>query len=1101
MSRFRSRLVLTLILCLVAVLAVHAQEPPEPQEGHESEIAPVPEEIAEKKEGAEQEKWDVSAPPGPKYTATIDAREGTWISLDVSPDGREIVFDLLGDIYALPIDGGQARNLTSGIPWDMQPRFSPDGQWIAFTSDRSGGDNLWIMRSDGSDPQQVTKETFRLLNSPVWTPDGQYVAGRKHFTSRRSLGAGEIWLYHRSGGGEGLQMTERPNDQKDLGEPAFSPDGRYLYYSQDTTPGAVFEYSKDVHAGIYSIRRLDRETGETVTMLSGPGGAIRPTPSRDGRSLAFIRRSGLDTVLHVMDLRSGAIRPLFRGLDRDMQETWAVHGVYPTMAWTPDDRSIIVWGGGKIHRVDVASGEATVIPFHVQDERTMTEVVRFPVEVAPSTFEPKMLRWVAVSPDGRQVIYQALGYLWIRDLPDGTPRRLTSQTDRFEYYPSWSRDGRSIVYTTWNDARLGDVRLIGANGRNDRVLVSEPGHYVEPALSPDGRAVVYRKIRGGYLTSPEYSFDPGLYTVPGGGGEPRKLPADGVEPQFARDSSRVFYTSFGAEGIRQLKSISLDGSEERTHYTSENAMEFAVSPDGRWLAFTEQFNAWITPFVHTGKPVSIGPRATAVPTARVTRDAGTYIHWSGDSTRLHWSLGPELFTRELRETFAFMEDAPEELPELPERGVNISFTRNRDVPAGRVALTGARIITMRGDEVIENGTVLVEGNRIVSVGPSETVTVPADARRIDVSGRTVMPGMIDAHWHGGMATQGMIPQQNWMLYNSLAFGVTTVHDPSNVTSEIFAASEMERAGVITGPRIYSTGTILYGAKAPFTAVIENYEDALTHLRRLKAVGAVTVKSYNQPRRDQRQQVIQAARELGIMVHPEGGSLFEHNMNMVVDGHTGIEHSIPIANIYEDAVQLWSQSGTAYTPTLVVGYGGIWGEHYWYHVTNVWEHERLLEFAPRRFIEARARRRTMAAEDDYNHFKNARVAADLANAGVKVQIGAHGQREGLAAHWELWMFEQGGMTKHQALRAATLWGAEYLGMERDLGSIEPGKLADLIVLDQNPLENIRHSDSIRYTMIDGRLYDARTMNQITPQQRPRQPFWFSEENRAMAPETR
>jgi len=258
---------------------------------------------------------------------------------------------------------------------------------------------------------------------------------------------------------------------------------------------------------------------------------------------------------------------------------------------------------------------------------------------------------------------------------------------------------------------------------------------------------------------------------------------------------------------------------------------------------------------------------------------------------------------------------------------------------------------------------------------------------------------------------------------------------------------------------------------------------------MKAAGAFSVKSYNQPRRDQRQQIIEAARQTQMMVVPEGGSLFEHNMTMVVDGHTGVEHSLPVARIYNDVVQLWSRTKVGYTPTLIVGYGGNWGENYWYQKTNVWEDERLSRFVPRRLLDARSRRRMMVPEDEHNHFNNARIANELRNAGVSIQLGAHGQRESLGAHWETWMFNQGGMTPMQSLRAATLSGAQYLGMDRDIGSLESGKLADLIVLDANPLENIRNTHSVRYTMVNGRLYDAETMNEIGNQTRTRKPFFF------------
>jgi imidazolonepropionase-like amidohydrolase/Tol biopolymer transport system component len=1044
----------------------------------------APGEISEKKE----EKWDVNNPPGPSKEVAIDVTEGTWMSVDVSPDGKEIVFDFLGDLYTIPMAGGEAKALTHDIAWQMQPRYSPDGKTIAYTSDQGGGDNIWVMNRDGSNAKAVTKESFRLLTQPSWTPDGQYIVARKHFTAQRSLGAGEMWLYHRSGG-DGVQLTKRPNDQKDAGEPVFSPDGRYLYFSQDVTPGPVFEYNKDPNTEIFVIQRFDRQTGRTQRYVVGAGGSVRPTPSPDGKTLAFIRRVRNKSVIHLLDLRSGEERPIYDGLDRDMQETWSIHGLYPQMAWTPDSKSIVFWAGGKIRRIDTANRKVADIPFHVKTTRKVQEALRFPIEVAPKTFDTRMLRWVNVSPKGDRVIYQALGHLYVRNLPNGQPRRLTRQDDHFEIYPSFSRDGRSIVYATWDDDKLGTVRVVSVDGGEGRTVVSASGQYVEPAFSPDGKQIVFRKVEGGFTRTPYWSHEPGVYRVETGGGEPELVTEDGEQPHFGAEADRVYVLRDGEGGKRELVSLDLDGKDERTHLSSENAGQFSVSPDGRWVAFTERFQAYVTPFVATGKAVDVGPKASALPLRRVTRDAGEYLHWSGDSKRLHWSLGPELYTLDVKNAFTFLEGAPETLPDPPASGANIGFKAEYDVPKGTVALVGGRVVTMRGDEVIEDGTVVIEGNRIKAVGPRGSVSVPNGAHVVDAKGKTVIPGIVDVHWHGGFGQDGIVPQNNWVPYATLTYGVTTLHDPSNDTDTIFAASELAKAGMITSPRIFSTGTILYGANAPFTASIDNFEDARSHLRRMKAVGAFSVKSYNQPRRDQRQQVIAAARELNMMVVPEGGSLFMHNMTQVVDGHTGIEHSIPVSAIYADVRQLWSGTEVGYTPTLIVGYGGIWGENYWYDKTRVWEDKRLTSFVPREILDERSRRRVTAPDEEYNHFNNARVATELAHEGVEVQLGAHGQREGLGAHWEMWMLAQGGMTPMEVLRAATIHGAHYLGLDKDIGSIEPGKLADVVVLDANPLEDIRNTDKIKTVILNGRVYDSMTLDQLAPDKVKRKPFYW------------
>lgn len=1038
----------------------------------------------------DEETWDVQNPPGPYFDITIDADEGTWMCLDVRPDGEEIVFDFLGDIYVVPFEGGEARPLTSGIAWDEQPRFSPDGRYIAFTSDRGGGDNIWTLDREGGDLTQVTEESFRLLNSPVWTPDGEYIAARKHFTSTRSAGAGEIWLYHRTGG-QGLQMTKRPNDQKDLGEPAFSPDGRYLYYSQDVTPGSRFEYNKDPNGTIYAIQRLDRETGHTERFVSGRGGSIRPTPSPDGKSLAFIRRIRSKSVLFVRDVASGEETPLFDGLDRDLQETWAIHGVYPSMAWTPDSKSIVFWSGGKIRSLAIESREIAEIPFHVFDQRKVAQRVMVENDPAPPAFHTKMLRWVQVSPDEKKVAYQALGHIYVKGLPDGEPKRLTKQNDHFEFYPSWSRDGKNIVYTTWDDQDLGSVRVVPSRGGNGRVLTREPGHYVEPVFSPGGETVVYRKVGGGYLRSPQWSSGPGVYRVSAKGGEPELVRRQGYSPQFGAEAGRVYLVDVGGDDddSRTLVSVRLDGGEERKHLHGIYFTDVSLSPNGRWVAFAEGFKAYVMPLVSTGKEVEFGPKSESLPVKRVAKDAGNYLHWSGGGEKLYWSLGPVLYERNMSEVFDFVPGSPEELPEPEDEGLDIGFDVEADVPSGSVAFVGADILTMRGTEVIQDGVVLVVRNRIAEVGRIGQVELPEGALVIDVSGKSIMPGLVDVHWHGGMGMHEMAPEQNWELYATLAYGVTTIHDPSNDTSEIFAAAEMAAAGSIVAPRIFSTGTILYGAKYDFKAEIDNLEDARHHLRRLKAVGAISVKSYNQPRRDQRQQVLTAARELDLLVYPEGGSLFQHNLNMVVDGHTGIEHSIPIARVYEDVLQLWGQTEVGYTPTLVVGYGGLWGEEYWYSTTKVWENERLLTFAPRDVIDARSRRRNIVPEEEWGHFYNAREAKRLLDAGVKVQIGAHGQREGLGAHWETWMLRQGEMTHMQALQCATIRGAEYLGMEDAIGTIEEGKLADFIVLDGNPINDMRNTQNLVYTVLNGRVYEAATMNEVGNHPRERAEFYW------------
>jgi Tol biopolymer transport system component/imidazolonepropionase-like amidohydrolase len=1033
------------------------------------------------------QKWNVENTSGQPKKVSFVTDEGTWMNIDVSPDGKTIVFDLLGDIYSMPITGGRATILAGGRAWEVQPRFSPDGKTISFTSDRDGADNIWLMNSDGNNKRAVTKETFRLLNNASWSPDGDYLVARKHFTGKRSLGAGEMWLYYKAGG-DGVQLTKRKNDQQDAGEPIFSPDGKYIYWSEDVTPGPFFQYNKDPYAGIYEIKRLNRNTGDIETVTGGAGGAVRPQISPDGKLLAFVKRVRLKSVMYLRNLETGEEWPVYDGLSHDQQETWAIFGVYPNFNFTPDGKSIIFYAKGKIQSLDISSLNVTVIPFEVNSQQLVSESLHFTQKVYQDEFSSKMIRQLTTSPDGKFVAFNAAGYIYLKELPNGKPQRITTTPD-FEYEPSFSPDGKFLVYVNWTDELKGSVNKIDLTSKMVTRLTLEKGFYYSPKFNNKGDVVVYRKGEGNNQLGFAYGVNPGIYVIAANGGVPRLVLNNGLRPQFSADDSKIYFQSTDGDK-KAFKVIDVSGANPRTLYTSTYATQFAPSPNGKWMAFTELYNCYITPMVTAGTVQDLSAGNKSLPLNKLTRDAGTYLHWSKDSDKLMWTLGPKYYARDIKTAFPFADGMPDKTPAIDTNATaDIGLRIKTDVPEGKIAFTNARIISMKGDEVIDKGTILITNNKITYVGKVADIPVPADAKVYDMAGKTIIPGLVDVHAHLGVSPDGVSPQQDWAYYANLAFGVTTSHDPSSNTEMVFSQGEMLKAGNMVGPRVYSTGTILYGADGDFKAVINGIDDARSSLRRLKAVGAFSVKSYNQPRREQRQQIIDAARELGMEVVPEGGSTYFTNMNMILDGHTGIEHNIPVYPVYKDVRSLWNATKVGYTPTLIVSYGTQFGENYWYDRTEVWKNDRLLSFIPPSIVDSRSRRRTTSEYGDYGHIDVSKAVKLIADGGTKVNMGSHGQIQGLGAHWEMWMLAQGGMSPINVLRSATINGAAYLGLDKELGSLEPSKLADMVILNDNPLDDIRNTETIKYVMVNGRLYDAESMNEVGNREKPRQRFWW------------
>ena len=1018
--------------------------------------------------------WTVDAAYGPTHTATISTDEGTWVSVSIHED--TVVFDLLGDLWSVPVTGGDAVQLTQGSAWDSEPRFSPDGEQIAYVSDGGGNEQIWIMNADGTDAKQFTDEDTARITDPVWDPNGRWLLGRKRTVDTRSIGVTELWQYHLDGG-SGFALTSKDNHPH-AGEMATN--GNQIWFSSRQ---GRFDYDANPLTGLWRVMRLDRETGDLRQEVGGNGSAIRPTLTPDGTGMVFVSRDRHKTILEHLDFKTRKRRVIADWLDHDQMEGFALHGVYPSMDWTSDG-DLVLWAKGKLWRLNL-DGTRVEIPFRVQGEWVFHDVPRWP-NTPPDIVESKLNRWttrnifgdLAYSSMGRLVVQKSSGE--IADLGTG-------------YAPAWTSDGTRLAWTSWSDKdATGRVHITSKRGSGRTQTLDISGQLLNPAWSKDAKTLVL-------LRDPNSDNSPNLGSIPWyeliilhyKKGAWKRYYTDAYvdtgigfrAPRLHVHNNRIWWLAIGDREDRSPAksdwvSCDLRGKDFQYHMTFPGAVEAVPSPDFTRIAYKLGHQAWITALPHPGTQVDLD----GLPKFQLTDVVGDWLGWSANGQAVSWTEGNTFVEYSLDGVNIPKTESEEtessSVTPVGQKANRTETTLNHAKPRARpeslLALVGATVLTMDGDSVVDNATIVINGDRIEKVAFNEAP--PEGAKVINLKGKTVIPGLIDVHAHLHYGSADVLPEQPWQYNVNLDFGVTTVQDPSASTDVVFTQAERVESGLSKGPRVYSTGYVLYGALGNENAETPDKEAAYHHVERLKMVGANSVKVYQQSRRDQRQWYVEACNANQILCIAEGGGDLWMNLSMAADGFHAIEHALPTSPLYDDIHQFLASSptqnsaGTAYSPTLLVAYGGLSGELYFYRYGNAFDNRRLLRHWDRRDLDSRTYRGgTTTQPEDWNHQHVARDANDLAKKGVLVTLGAHGQLQGLGVHWELWAL--GGpdaMTPMEALRAGTINGAIYLGMDHILGSISAGKLADLVVLNADPREDISATTDIHMVFKNGEL---------------------------------
>ena len=1049
-------------------------------------------------------------------TIKFTTDQGTWMSVDVSPDAETIVFDLLGDLYTLPVAGGTATRIVGGNSIDAQPRYSPDGKSLVFTSDRTGVDATWVSDADGRRPRLLTPGG----HYPDWSPDGQQIITGNRLVDIR--------------GGAGVLLPGFGS------APSFTADGRYVWFQAGT-----------------QAARFDRKLGTVSYRTNLPGGVLRPIVSGDGKKLAYFTRFEGQSALVVRDLTTGADQWVTIGTQQESGAALPVPlalgpqgpagggrggppsptgvGPLPSSAWLPDGSAIIASFGGKLWRIDLPSGRRTQIPISVDVEQSLGALAKGTVDI-PDSVRVREVREPTLSPDGKRVAFTALGRVWVMDLATGASRRLTGANAAVETSPAWTPDGRSVVFATWTDGDGGDIYQVDANGvGTPRNLTRAPAMYARLNYTPDGSRLVFARAPRRARTvmvddiavqartpagaGSELNFELRWMPAAGGSQSPITMVADvgalpqGGYPHFTPDTSRVFFHEEAG-----LVSVRWDGSDRKVVLAGA-APRTLLSPDGvRVLSQAgrrRQIYMFELPQVADSLTIDPSIAAPLVPVRRLTRAGGDFPIWSRDGTKAVWSSGSTVYIYDvptgdkatadsLAATGGRATPPPTDTTRRPGGAAADSTTRwapafeavrhevkiaaLADKPIGIVALRGARVISMNNREVIENGDIVITGNRITAVGARGTVKIPNGARTISVSGKTIVPGYVDTHAQiaapGGIH-RTLVPQ----YLANLAFGVTTVRDPESQTTDVFTYADRVATADILGPRVFATGPLAVDSGLTVRTMAEG-RTFITPYATSYRPG--TIRGDLTATRADRQRFLMVSKELGLTAVATGTPDFKRSLSAIVDGYADHQSAYEIFPMYDDVARLIAESGLTYTPMLLGRVGNRNGIEHIFATESPHADPKVQRFYYHKDLDRLTRARgTWIVPDEYPFEDVAVGAARIVAAGGKVALGSNGRVQGLGFHWEMWLLAKGGMPNHDILRAATMFGADAIGVGAQLGSIEVGKLADLQVLSSNPLTDIRNTNSVLYAMKNGRLYDAATLDQITPVAKKMDKLWWAQ----------
>ena len=1000
--------------------------------------------------------------------------EGTWMALDVSPDGKTILFELLGDLYTLPVEGGKAKLLISGNAFQSQPRFSPDGEKIVYISDESGSDNVWISDSNGENATQISQFNQELIISPEWKPDGQSILvsvvtdGMQRMSNLYSIDIStqESSLLIKNSNGSAPRLISAPAPGPYMG--SVHPTNSGFYYSS-VTPRAY-----GMRQGATSeVSFFNQNTQQSEKVLLDKGNSMKPCISKDGKWLAYGAMSGGKTGLRIRNLETGKEKWLAFPYLANELEARATRDVLPNYAFTPDGQFIIAAYGGKIHRINLNDGHDDIIPFEADVQLDVNRPLHFNHDIDEGDVNVRFVQHPTLSDNGT-LAFSAMGRIYIKNSDQSEPTHIATKEGP-AYYPTWSPNRKFLVYCTWN-SNGGHLWKYDLETQITELISKESAFYATPVVSSDSKSVlVYRTSNGIKRKTPYIPFpneaefieiDIKAKTVSNYG-----VTGGFLYPQYAGDGKGIIATS-GFSGVMYQQ----QGSPRKIIAKSPiPAKEMKVNRGGSEILFLTHGGTLHqvditsdTSYTDLTKPLTFNAMADG---KMLADNRPEDYSWSSTGQTALWTTGSTIHQKS----------------ETKESNIKINLSHPRAKPKGSVVFRGATCITMNDDEIIENAEILVVDNRIKEVGTVGSISIPPNTENIDLNGKYIMPGIVDVHAHLKIKP-GPLSLISPAMYSNLAYGTTTVRDPQAVL-DIFMLSDLVDAGFVDGPRIFSTGPGLF-----IFDRLDSYEKIKSRLEIYKNRYQTNyIKSYLIGNRQQRHWMIDAARELQLMPIAEGGADTKQDVTHVLDGFTSNEHSLPNAHIYRDIAQLFGQSKIQYTPTLLVSFGGPLPIYQYLAKENPFEDQKLRYFFPNdELYDNTATRLLYFREEDYHVQDVARGTKKIMDAGGNIAVGGHGEMQGLQNHWEMWLLASGGMSPHDVLKAATINGARALGLSDDLGSIEKGKLADLIILDKNPLEDIKNTVSIKYVMKNGVLYDGNTLNKIYPLKSPIPKGWWQKD---------